>query len=376
MPDLTKVLHLVSADCEWEPAFRIAGLAAALREHGLHSAVTAPEHSRLWEFAEAAGVEIVPHAVENSANPLRWRELSKLIKEFEPGVVHVHDTEAARLLSRAGMFGSPAAVVTTRYDLRTQPVSAEYGKGVKAVICPSQALADVFVKSAGSGDAVKVVFDGVNLAAADRSLEERDELRIKYRDAYCPQKEKPLFLVNISPLEADSHHADVLEAFSEVVAALPQSHLFIMGEGGTREELERQIRIMALEKDVSILEPDKAFNRLLAVADLYVAASGNDVSGFMLQAAMASGRAAAVAKAGCYEELAENGKTGVFAAGSDAEALKNAMMELLQNRTRREHLGRMAKARAVKMFNIATQAGIIADIYRESVPVPSLRKCS
>lgn len=364
MPDNNKILHLLAADGNWEPFVRVVGLAAALREHGFTSIVPAPEHSRLWELAEGSGVEVLDYTLERTLNPLRWRELGNMIKESGAGLVHVHDPDAATQLSRSRLFSSGVRIVTTRYDLNTQPSSAEYGGDVGAVVCPSQKMAEAFQRKAAD-DKIHVVLDGVNLAMADRSGEERDGIRTGYRDSYCPGKEKPLFIVSIAPLEEASALSQVLEVLPYVLAVLPQYHLFIVGEGSLRADLDRQVKITALENDVTFLEPDKAFHRLLAAADLYVSATKDDVSGLMVQAAMASGRAAVLRDSGCYQELAENGKTAVFAADGDTVALKHAMLELLESRTRREHIGRMAKAVATKTFNIATLAGTIADIYKK-----------
>ncbi|MCL2001342.1 MAG: glycosyltransferase family 4 protein, partial [Planctomycetes bacterium] len=341
-----------------------------LREHGFSSAVTTPGGSRLWEFAEAAGVEIAPFPLKNSLNPLRWRELVRLLDNQAPDLVHVHDPEAASLLSRAGLFGAQAAAAATRYDIRKPPISAEFS-GVGAVICPSRAVAGAFTAAKAEAGKVHIVHHGVNLAAADRALEDRDAFRARFRSAYCPAKEKPIFMVNIAPIENENGQAELLETLAESVSALPQTHLFIMGAGTLEEGLSRQIRIMALEKDVSILEPDRAYQQLLAAADLYVSASRNDVSGFMLQSAMAAGRAAALARAGCYPELSEDGINAALADPGEERSFKSAVLELLGNRNRREHLGRLARAAAVRMFDVSKQAGLAAEIYRN---LPQLRE--
>lgn len=365
MPDPTRILHMVPTKCDWESAQRIASLAAALREHGLTTAVTAPDNSRLWEFAEASGVEVLGCSLENTLNPLRWLEVSRFIKQYDPGLIHIHSAEAARLLSRSRMFSSGIPCVTTRYDLRSQPTPAEFGPDIGAVICPSRAVADAFGAAKAADGKIHVIPDGIAMPMADRAVEERDRLRLHYRDAYCPDKEKPLFIVNIAPLEKESGQADILEAMSEIVAVLPQCHLFIMGEGPEMEELRRQIRITALEKDVDILEPDKAFFRLLAAADLAVSATRDDVSGLMIQAAMASGRATALWPAGCYDELVESGKDGLVATEASAQSLKTAMLDLLENRGRREQVGRLAHAKAAKTFDMTNLAGRITEIYGE-----------
>lgn len=364
MLESSKILHLVSEDFEWEAAVNIATLAAGLREHGLYSSITAPSHSRLQEVAEAAGVEVIPYSLGGTVNPLRWLELSRLIKDRNFEFVHAHDTEAATMLSRAGLFGKKVVVATTKYDLRKQPVSADYGSGVDVVICPSQAMADIYEK-AKAGDKVKVVYDGVNITIADLALEDRAVLRTKFRDDYCKHKEKPLFIVNIAPLEKESRQSLLLEAMTEIVAVRPQAHLIIMGEGSSAPELVRQCKVTALSKDVTFLEPDKAFVRLLAAADMYVSTSENDISGYMVQAAMATGTCCVLTKTGCYPEMIEDGDSGMFVPEEGEQPLKTAMLEMLENRHKRESVGKHAKKRAAKLFNNTVQAGKVAEIYRE-----------
>lgn len=363
MPDGKKILHLLTADGNWEPFVRVAAMAAALREHGFSSLVAAPDHSILWELAEAAGVETIDYTLERTLNPLRWRGLGAMIAQSGADIVHAHDADSAALLARAGIFSASTPVVTTRYDLRVPIAAAEHGANVVAVVCLSRAVAEAFRQRKVPDGKIHVVPAGATLTAADRAGEERVAIRARYREMYCPNKEKPLFIVNIAPLDESGGQAELLEALPDVMAALPQTHAFIMGEGPMRAELERQVKITALGGDVTFLEPDKAFLRLLAGADLYVSTGTNDVSGFMLQAAMASGRAAVVRDAGCNPEVAENDKTAVFVDKESGTGFHEAMLGLLENRSRREHFGRQARSRAAKLFNMPEVAGKMAEIY-------------
>ncbi len=365
MPDTNRILHLISPDGNWEPFARVTAIAASMREQGFASIIAAPDHSRLWELAEAAGVEVVDFALEKSLNPLRWREVGDMITKTGAGLVHAHDRESAMLLKRARLFAKDAAVATSRYDLQEAPHAAEFGRGVDMVICPSEAMAEAMRGRGAPAEKIRVVYDGASMALADRSADEREAIRARLRELYAPGKEKPLFLVNISPLDGTGGHADMLEIMPDILAALPQTHLFLMGEGEEAAELKRRINILAIGDGVSIIEPDKAFHRMLAGADVYVAPSGRDVSGFMVQAAMMAGRGVAARRGGCYGELIEDGKSGVFAKGDGAPELRDAVLELLRNRSRREQIGKLARARAAKLFSVSELSGKMAAIYRE-----------
>ncbi len=363
MPDRTRILHLVAHDGNWEPFVRIASLAAALREHGYHSLVAAPDHSRLWELSEAAGVEMLDYTLTSSYNPLRWRELGNLIKSANVGLVHLHDRASGKLLSWSRMFAGNIAVVATRYDLDAIG-SADYGNGIDIVAAPSHVMENAYRDSGAPDSKLAVVYAGINIATADRAGEERDVLRATFRQQYCPDKEKPLFLITIAPLDESSHQMDLLEVLPDVLAARPQTHAVIMGEGPLHDELQRRRKILALENDVSIIEPDKAYHRLLAAGDCYVAMADNDGAGLMIQAAMAAGRGVVATDTGCHAELVDDGKNGVIV---PREGIKDAIIDMLQNRTRREHLGRLAKAKAQKSFLMADRAGDMAALYTRAL---------
>lgn len=360
MPERNRILHLIAHDGNWEPFIRIASLAAALRERGFHSLVAAPDHSRLWELSEAAGVEMIEYTLENSINPLRWKNLGDLIKSSDAGLVHLHDGASAKLLSRSRMFAGGPKVIATRYESDSGLSGADFGNGIDMIACPSKAMAKEYEAKGAAADKLAVVYAGVNIATADRAGEERDVLRTQFRQLFCPAKEKPLIVVNIAPMEAASRQMELLEALPEVLAVRPQTHAVLMGEGSLHDELQRRSKILALEGDVSIIEPDKAFHRLVAACDVYVDLAENDVAGLMLQTAMAAGRSVLAAAGGCHGELIEDGKSGEL---TTADELKDKLLDLLQNRTRREHLGRLAKARAQKYFLMADRAGEMAELY-------------
>ncbi|MCD8351228.1 MAG: glycosyltransferase family 4 protein [Planctomycetaceae bacterium] len=364
MPDRTRILHLVAHDGNWEPFIRIASLAAALREHGFHSLVAAPDHSRLWELSEAAGVEMLDYTLTSSFNPLRWRELGNLIKSADVGLVHLHDRVSGKLLSWARMFAGSIAVVATRYEIESSYGNADYGSGIDCVAAPSHVMKKEYLESGAPEDKLAVVYAGINIATADRAGEERDVLRATFRQQYCPDKEKPLFLINIAPLDESSHQMALLEVLPDILAARPQTHAVIMGEGPLLDDLQRRRKILALENDVTIVEPDKAYHRLLAAGDCYVAMSADDGAGLMVQAAMAAGRGVVATSSGCYAELVDDGKTGVVV---PREEVKDAIIDMLQNRTRREHLGRLAKAKAQKSFLMADRAGEMAALYNRAL---------
>lgn len=360
-----RILHLVSAESDWEPFSFIVTMAAALREHGVVSTVTAAEHSRLWEVAEGAGVDTIDHEFQTSLNPFRWKTLGNLVKKIGAGVVHAHDPDAAAALSRARLFTGGAGTAVSRYAMRGVPASSEYGGGVGAVICQTQAMAEVFRKRGAPAEKIHVVPMGVNIAAVDRAVEEREVIRGYIKGTYCPAKEKPRFIVSIAPMDGTGGQRGLIEAMPDLLAELPQAHLFLMGEGPEREELERLAKLNAVHHDISFLEPDRAFIRFLAGADLFVANADDDCACLMLAPAMAAGLAVLARDAGGNRELLDDGNCGyVFSADADQTGFNDALIAMMKDRKGRERLGSLARTQALKTLSVREQAAKIAKIYR------------
>ncbi|MDR1534794.1 MAG: glycosyltransferase [Planctomycetota bacterium] len=353
-----RILHLLSDDLGWETVDHLVSLAAALRELGLPQGLALSRESPAAERARAAGISVFPCEIARSLNPFRWLKLARLLGRFRPAVAHAHGAEAAVLLARALRFGKKTRPAASRYRFHPPPVPAESDPGA-AAICPSRAAAE---RLAGKGEP-RIIPAGVALPILARAAGNRSGQRENLRKAHCPDKEKPLFLVNIAPLEEESRHPAVLEAMLPVLAALPQAHLFIMGEGGMEPELLRQVQILALEREVTFFAPavPDCWD-LLAAADLYVSATRGDLAGIMAKAALAAGRAAVLADSGCFPELSGEGKYARLS-DPDGGSLAGAMLELLENRNRREQLGRQAGDWARRRFGLAEQATALAAFY-------------
>jgi glycosyltransferase involved in cell wall biosynthesis len=367
MPDHGKILHLASDGVSLETGLHIAALATAMRALGLEQAVAGPDGSRLAECARMAGVDFFPIRCNGSLNPIRWLGLARLLRRLSPTGIQVHDRKAGAFLFRAVLFAGRRRTILS-YRQADQSL-ARYGrKAGVAVAWPSLSAAQ---RLRGGGGEETVIAQGVDFQAISLATDVRDNHREILRRLHCPDKAKPLFLVNIAPLEEGSRQTELLEAMSEAIARLPQTHLLIMGEGGFEPELSRGIKIMALEKDVSLLAPEMpTCYRLLAAADLYVSADRADESGFMPRAALTAGRAAALASSGCYPELSEGGKYALLA-DPDDQGITKAILELLENRTRRERLGRQAGEWAERRMGVSIEAERLAVLFRKMAKSPA-----
>ncbi|MDR1611825.1 MAG: glycosyltransferase family 4 protein [Planctomycetota bacterium] len=352
------VLHLVSGECAWETARHALSLAAAESAAGIEALVLAPKGSWAEANAAALGAECATGGFGAPVNPLAWLELGGAAKKAGAKALHAHDAKALRLMSLAARFAG-AAKSATIYSAGKAEAKLFLGK-TDLAICASETI----LEAAGGPDRAKMIPPGVDVAAHKKAAEERESKRREARELYCSAKEKPLFILAVAPFEEASGLGALIEAMTAIVAKLPQTHLLLMGVGAFHAELDRLARVTALEEHVTFLDPDPDLASLLAAIDVYAGTRLNDAAGLVLREAMAAGRAVAAVDSGCGAELLEGGKTGVLLAKGDAESLRTGLLDLLGNRTKREHLGRLAAAHAAKRWDLAKTAPEMAEAHR------------
>ncbi len=150
--------------------------------------------------------------------------------------------------------------------------------------------------------------------------------------------------------------ADKLVAsMPRILAALPDAHLLIAGEGFLRPALEAQIREHQLQSHVTLLGEvtDGELGQLYALADIFALPNrtmpDGDTEGFGLVflEANACGKPVISGRDGGVTDAVRDGVNGLTVDGNDVDAIAEAAIRLFQDSALREHLtqGALAAAR-------------------------------
>ncbi len=356
MAESNTYVHVIGSSCAWEDAWFALSLARKIMDKSDGAIILAPETSLAFKTAPEFGLEVEGCELGSAINPLEWRRLSKLAEKHAACAVMAHDRNSAAVLARSKLAQNVRGIAML-YQQR-QAVKAGFLAKLDAVYAASRYSGGELVAGGGS----RLLYAGVDLERLKTVQARRDAERQTLKEKFCPDKDKPLFILYAAPFVKQSRHRLLLEAMPDIIARLPQAHLLLPGEGEEFAELERQARITALENEVTFLDADHEILELMTAADLYVTPCLEDGSGVMAIAAMAAGRAVVAVKDGIYPEILENEKTGVLIEHSDAAALAEALYDILHNRTKREHLGRLAAAKAAKSHNLAIIADSICSV--------------
>jgi glycosyltransferase involved in cell wall biosynthesis len=171
-------------------------------------------------------------------------------------------------------------------------------------------------------------------------------------------------IATIGRLTTQKGHCYLIEAAAEVVAAYPNTHFLLIGEGELRESLELQIQQANLTSSVHFLGRRKDIPNLLGAIDLFVLPSLWEGLSIALLEAMAAAKPIVATKVAGTNQVMVQGKTGLLVAPGDSHALATAILEVLANPNQAKSLGVAARFRVINNYSAQHQTNEHLTLYR------------
>jgi len=171
----------------------------------------------------------------------------------------------------------------------------------------------------------------------------------------------------VGRLEYRKDHLTAVRAAARVVAQVPEAVFCLVGDGPERSRIENEIARLGLADHVRLLGERDDVARLLHAFDLYVLCSVTEGLSLSILEAMAAGLPVVATRVGGNPELLDQGRAGILIPARDPDALADAIIDLLINREKASALGRAARERARRSFDIRTVARRLEEIYERAL---------
>jgi glycosyltransferase involved in cell wall biosynthesis len=126
--------------------------------------------------------------------------------------------------------------------------------------------------------------------------------------------------------------------------------------------LAHELKIADRVHIVGFQDPVQPF---LAALDLYVHPALMEGFGIAVVEAMAMGKAVVATTTGGLPEVVAQDETGLLVPPGDVESLSETVVSLLQDRVRREQMGRKGCARAHERFSLDASVARMEQVYGE-----------
>lgn len=299
------------------------------------------------------------------------RQTAELCRQVNAEVVCVN-SEIMFLMPRVGMRTGRRVVVvvhTARFNALGALSRIFYGiqrRWVWRFVAVSHTVAQVLVKTGVPAEQVEVVYNGVD-GQKYQPGPRRPELR---RQLGVPA-DAPLFgdVSHVVPRKGAHHLVEVLARVRQVI---PAACCLIVGdiEKYTDHEYVRKLTQRAEELGIAdglILTGNRTdIPDVLREMDLMVHASQTEAFGLVIAEAMATGLPIVGFDVEAVGELIEDGRTGRLVRPLDETAMAKATLDLLQDPELRRQMGRAGRAKALRDFDQARNAGLLIDLLEQA----------
>jgi glycosyltransferase involved in cell wall biosynthesis len=333
-------------------------------------AMACPEAGPLREVALAQDVPTYPvnlppwrKASSLMSRHAGVRRLHTLLADVQPALVHVNDLWWVPHTVRAVEGLSPRIPIIAHVRQETQPRKVrQYALDrVEYVVAVSHQVEQGVLTGGVASHRVRMHYSGVDCSAMATSGDNHD---VRAQHGVPRQALLIGTIANLLPLKG---YEVMLDALPAVLAAMPTVHYLIIGSG--EAEYSTRLKAMTVERGIAERVHFAGFQEsvasYLSALDLYVHPSLKEAFGLAVVEAMAMGKAVVATTTGGLPEVVAQGETGLLVPPRDAESLAAAVVSLLEDKIRREQMGRSGKSRAQERFSLDASVRHMEELYGE-----------
>jgi glycosyltransferase involved in cell wall biosynthesis len=342
-----RVLRLFSRLNVGGPSVHVILLTAGLRDRGYETRLVigreSPREGNLFDLAARKGVSWT--ALPGLGREVRpWDDvralvgLFRLMRRYQPDVVHTHTAKAGvlgRLAARAagvpvvvhtfhghvlrGYFGALATGFYRALERRLAAVS-------DAVVAVSEAVKrDLIALGVAPEAKIRVIALGLDLEPLTGALP-----RGSLRGEASVAPEAPLVGI-VGRLAPVKDVASFLRAAASVAEAEPAARFAVVGDGEERGRLEEECRRLGLGARVHFHGWRRDMAEVYGDLDVVVNCSRNEGTPVALIEALAAARPVVATRVGGTPDLLGEGRRGMLVPAGDPAALAAAILETLRS---------------------------------------------
>jgi len=220
-------------------------------------------------------------------------------------------------------------------------------KKANAVVPVSKELKEIFNKDYKiPNNKIIPIYNSIDVEKIQKKAQEKvDDFEEVFNDKNIMK------FITVGRLSGEKGHRYLIEAYSKVIKEIPNSRLFIIGEGPLRRQLEELITVKELKNYVILLGSVKNPYNYISMANVFVLPSLHEGLPYVLLEALAC--KTPIISTDCKtgpKEILENGEYGLLVNTADSNDLANKMIQLAKDKTAREVFSEKS-AQQVKIFD-------------------------
>lgn len=246
--------------------------------------------------------------------------INKLLKErYDIGIAFL-EGDSTRILSRLNNINYKIAWVHT--DVTRHCINSSYDvyRNINKIICVSNNSKDRFLEKYNiDKNKLKVIYNPID----------KDKI-VELSNKYNLQLDSKINIISVGRLVKEKGFDILIKAISELIKKKINVHLYIIGEGTERSNLEELIKNLNLESNITLVGFKKNPYPYIRCGDICVSSSLYEGFSLFLAEAMVLGKSIVSTETQGAIELLDNGKLGLLCKCNSVDSLVNKL-ELIIN---------------------------------------------
>lgn len=317
----------------------------------------------LEAMLDRTGIQVWYLGKRKGFDPRMYGRLGRVVREFQPDVVHTH-RYVLRYLLPFILARRVRVWVHTVHSVAEKEVDRP-GKWIHRVafrvgVVPV-AIAGEVARSLERVYGLRnapLIPNGIPLGHYASGKDTRKAWRT--REGY---EDGTVLFVSVARMSPPKDPFSLIQAFSIATSRNNRLRLLLVGDGPLRPELEARVKALGLEDKVRFLGVRADVPEVLAAADAFVLSSRWEGNPLSVMEAMAAGKPVIATAVGGVPELVEDGVSGVLVPPENVDALAEAMLKLAGDADLRRQLGQAAFKRAKERFDVSVMVQAYAALY-------------
>jgi len=353
-----RILHTEAATAFGGQEFCIYKEMVAMRERGHHLEAVCQPHAELTQRLRDAGFTV--HTI-NMDGPVNFMRSVAFVRRVAArgrfDVVNTHSrSDTVRAAMGARLARTPL-IVRTRH--LAKPINSLYAYTWLAhrVIAVSRHVHRQLLDGGAAPQSIATIHSPIVLPESDGQGSVRQELGLP---------DDALVVGCVAVMRAEKGHADLIDAFHQVLATFPHAHLVLAGDGmPVFERLKAQVQSLGLASCVHFLGRRHDIGNVLQAFDVFALPTHREAFGTAFVEAAAMGVPVIGTDVGGVPETMQAGVTGLLVPPRDPAALAAALESLLADPERRRRMGEAGREfiRGQGLFSADRTAQLVESAY-------------
>lgn len=319
--------------------------------------------SPLREILDSAGVPVIALDRPHRAALWSWRELAATLRRRQIDVLHAHMFGSNVWGTVLGRMMRVPVVVAHEHSWSFEPNMLRYTLD-RDLIARG---ADVLVAVSREDRARMIELEGVpssKIRVIPNRIMPLPPPRFDLRAELGLRQDAPV-IGTLTVLRPEKALDILVEAAALLTARFPDLVVLIAGAGPEDERLRTLIRRRRLDSTVRLLGFRSNVADVLAAIDIAVFSSDREGSPLAMLESMATAKPIVATRVGGIPALVGDGEQALLVPPRDPRALADAVARLLSDGDLRERLGRSARDRQRRDFDIGSTVRAVEDLYRQ-----------